>query len=79
MKMYGAADVQLHTFLLLALDRGEWSVSRSQPLYPWRKSPQCPLDRRLGGPQNWSKCGGKEKTSFHCPSQESNPTKQPVA
>jgi len=29
-------------------------------LYPWGKSPQYPLDRRLGGPQGQSGCGGKE-------------------
>jgi len=27
------------------------------------KSPQFPLDRRLGGPQSWSGCGGEEKNS----------------
>jgi len=27
------------------------------------KSPWCPLDRSLGGPQSWSGCGGEEKNS----------------
>jgi hypothetical protein len=30
-------------------------------LYPWGKSPRYPLDRRLGGPQNWSGWHGEEK------------------
>jgi hypothetical protein len=34
-----------------------------RPLYPQRKSPQHPLDRRLGGPQSRSGLGGKEKNS----------------
>jgi hypothetical protein len=29
MKTYGGVDVYLHTFLTLALDGSEWSVSRS--------------------------------------------------
>jgi len=32
-------------------------------LYPWGKSSWYPLDRRLGGPQNWSGHSGKEKNS----------------
>jgi len=34
-----------------------------QPLYPWGKNSQYPLDRRLGGPQNCSGCGDEEKNS----------------
>jgi hypothetical protein len=30
-------------------------------LYPQGKSPWYPLDRRLGGPQSRSGCGGEEK------------------
>jgi len=40
----------LHTFLTSALDGGEGSDSYSL----W-----YPLDRRLGGPQSWSGCGGE--------------------
>jgi len=29
-----------------------------RPLYPPGKEPQYPMDRRLGGPQSWSGCGG---------------------
>jgi len=32
-----------------------------QLLYPWRNSPWYSLDRRLGGPQSQSGCGGEEK------------------
>jgi len=35
-----------------------------QPLYPWGKRPQYPLERRLGELQRWSGHGGEEKTSL---------------
>jgi hypothetical protein len=38
-------------------------------LYSWGKSPGCPLDRRLGGPQSWSECCAEEKI---LPCQELN-------
>jgi len=41
-----------------------------QPLYLWGKRPWCPLDRRLGGPQSWSVCGGKEKEFLPLPGIE---------
>jgi hypothetical protein len=34
-----------------------------RPLYPQRKSPWYPLDRRLGGTQNRSGYGDEEKNS----------------
>jgi len=34
-----------------------------RPLYPQGKSPQYPLDKRLGGSQNHSGRGGEEKNS----------------
>jgi hypothetical protein len=37
----------------LAQDGGEWSASCPSHFIPWVKSPQYPLDRRLGGPQSW--------------------------
>jgi hypothetical protein len=37
---------------------------------PWRKSPWYPLNRRLGGLQNQSRCSGEEKKILH--SRESN-------
>jgi hypothetical protein len=48
------------------------------PLYPHRKSPWYPLDKRLGGPQLRSGRGGEEKNSQ--PLQGLGPpTVQPVA
>jgi len=35
----------------------------TQPLYPQGKSAQYLFERRLGGPQTWSGCGGEEKNS----------------
>jgi hypothetical protein len=39
---------------------------------PQGKSPCCPLDRRLGGPQSRSGRGGEEKNIFYS-CRESNP------
>jgi hypothetical protein len=45
-----------------------WVVSFTpQPLYPQGKSPRCPLDRRLGGPQSRSRRGDEEKNSQAAP------------
>jgi hypothetical protein len=57
--------------LTLALDGGEWSAS-----HPGRLC--YPLDRRLGGPQSWSGCGGEEKNTQPLPGLEP-PIIQPVA
>jgi hypothetical protein len=43
----------------------------AQLLYPQGKSPQYPLDRRLGGPQGQSGQGGEEKNPYAY--WESNP------
>jgi hypothetical protein len=48
-----------------------------RPFYPQRKSPWYPLDRRLGGPQSRSGCGGEEKNSQPLPVLEP-PIIQPV-
>jgi len=51
--------------------RWRWVVSfMPQLLYPWGKSPQYSLDRRLIGPQIQSWHSGKEKESYHCSCQE---------
>jgi hypothetical protein len=57
MKTHGLVALQIHIFLSLVEAGGEWP----QLLYPQGKSPQCPLDRRLGGPQSWSGWCRKEK------------------
>jgi hypothetical protein len=36
-----------------------------RPLYPQGKNPSYTLDRRPGGPQSSSGCGGEEKNSQH--------------
>jgi len=41
----------------------------------WGRSPQYPLDRRLGQTQSWSGSGGKQK--YPCPCQESKPNHSP--
>jgi hypothetical protein len=43
-----------------------------RPLYPQKKSPLYPLDRRLGRPQSRSRRGGEENNS-QPPPPESNP------
>jgi hypothetical protein len=63
-------EVQLHAFLTLVLDGGEWTVSRRGRFTPRAKSPRYPLDRRLGGPHSLSGCGGEEKNPCFC--RESN-------
>jgi hypothetical protein len=42
------------------LDRSA-TATGPRPLYPRGKSPQYPLDRRLGGPQSRSERRGEEK------------------
>jgi len=62
MKTYWGGDI-MQRILALGTRRG-WEVSfMPQPLYPWGKSLQYPLDRRLGGPQSWSGQSGEEKHS----------------
>jgi hypothetical protein len=54
--------------------RGRWSVIfMPQMLYLGGKSPQYPLDRRLGGPQNRSHYADKEK-EISAPCQELSPS-----
>jgi hypothetical protein len=65
MKIYGGVEMELS---------GQF---HSWPLYPWGRSPQYPLDRRLGGPHGWSVRYGKKKISR--PFWESNPGLQPIA
>jgi hypothetical protein len=39
MKAYGVVDVQIHVFLIWALIRGEWSVSRPSRFTPGERAP----------------------------------------
>jgi hypothetical protein len=58
-----------------------WVVSFTpRPLYPRGKSPWFPLDKRLGGPQNWSGRLGEEKILDRIGAQNSNSSViQPIA
>jgi hypothetical protein len=73
MKKYWGVEVQLHAFLISALDGSVWSVSCPGRFSP-RKDPRYTLDGRLDGPQTPSGRGGEEKKrSPNCPWQVSNP------
>jgi hypothetical protein len=54
MKAYWGVEVQLHAFLTLALDEGEWSSSQAGCFNSRGNCPRYPLDRRLGGSQSRS-------------------------
>jgi hypothetical protein len=43
-----------YSFLISALDGGEWSASRPLRALPLGMDSRYPLDRRLIGPQSWS-------------------------
>jgi hypothetical protein len=49
----GGVVVQLYPFLTSALDVGDWTTSRPGR-FTLKKEPQCPLNKRLGGPQSRS-------------------------
>jgi hypothetical protein len=50
----------------------------ARPLYPQRKSPWYPLDRKLGGPQSRSGRGGEEKNSQPPPVTEPQNSDRPA-
>jgi hypothetical protein len=53
MEAHEGAEVWLHTFLIPALDEVRVNFT-TRPLCPQGKSPQYPLSRKLGWPQNRS-------------------------
>jgi len=61
----------------LALNGGEWSASHPGHS-SWGKSPWHPLDR-LGGPQSWPGCSGRQKEFLHSPAGNKTLVVQPVA
>jgi hypothetical protein len=64
----------------LTLDESEWSASRPSRYILLEKSPRCPLDRRLGGPQSRSGPCGVEKNFLPLSWIERRPSSlQPVA
>lgn len=54
-KAYHGRKIQLHSFVTLALDGGEWSASLPGHC-------QYTLSRQLGGPQNQSRCSEEDKS-----------------
>jgi hypothetical protein len=62
-------------FLTSALDEGEQLASSSDIFTPRISPPphQYSLERKQGGPQNWSGGGGEEGKSHHCRCLELNP------
>jgi hypothetical protein len=58
-------------FLKSTLDEGEWSASHRCRFIPGEQPPQCPLSRRLGGPQGRSRLYGEYK--YFCSYSELNP------
>jgi hypothetical protein len=78
MKAYRESGCTAPHILVLGT-RWRWMVSFTpRPLYPRRKSPWYPSDRRIGGAQNRSGRGGEEKNSQPLPGLEP-PIVQPVA
>jgi len=59
-------EVQLRKVLASALLAGEWSTTRATALCRW-KSSQYSLNRRLGGPKNWSARSGEEEKLLSLP------------
>jgi hypothetical protein len=64
MKRHGEMEVQLHAFLTLAPDEGEWPASRPCRFLPGIKAPWYPFVKKLGGPQSRSGCGGKKRIIY---------------
>jgi len=62
----------------LALDGCKWSALSPSQFTPKERTPQYPLDRRLGGTQSWSDYGSKEK-KFPAPAGNQTPIIQPIA
>jgi hypothetical protein len=73
MRTCRGVEIQLHAFLTSALVRGEW------PALPPGRSPRCPWDITLGGPQNRYGRDGEEKNPFRAPAGNRIPVVQPVA
>jgi hypothetical protein len=69
--VWGSGCIEPHFLYLGTIWR--WVVSFThRPLYPREKSYQCPLDRRLGGPQ--SRSGRRWENSWHYQDSKSDPS-----
>jgi hypothetical protein len=64
MKTRGGMEVQLHTFLISALDGGWVTNVMPRPLYSREKSLLYPRNRGLVGPHSRSGSGAEEKNSL---------------
>jgi len=64
MNVFGQVEVQLHTFLTIALDRGEWSALCPSYFNPRERT--LITHRRVSEPQNRAGYGGKERKSLPC-------------
>jgi hypothetical protein len=62
MKTYGTVDALIDVFLTSTLVGGECSDLCPGSFISRGKSPRCPLDSRLGGPQKRSDRRGEERT-----------------
>jgi hypothetical protein len=60
-------EVHLNAFITSVVDGSEWSASLSSRFISLRKSPQCSLDNRLGGPQSRSGSCGVQNNLFLLP------------
>jgi hypothetical protein len=78
MKTYGGVEVQLHAFLTLALDGGEWLASCPSSSI-LGKSPGIHLTESWVGPRNRMDTMAKRKKLFIAPARNQTPVVQPVA
>jgi hypothetical protein len=69
MKTYGVMEVQLHSFLTLVLDGGEWLASQPGRFTPKERTPGTHCKGGWMGPESRFGCDGEEKNSRHCPCQ----------
>ena len=63
MKAQGRVEVYLSSFLTSALDGGVWSTP-CPGRFTFAKVTQCPLYRRLGGPQDWPGLRGRPRNRW---------------
>jgi hypothetical protein len=61
MKSYGGVEMQLHAFLTLVLDGGEWSASRPGRFTRRERASDTHWIGGWGGPRRLSGRGGEEK------------------
>jgi hypothetical protein len=75
---WGKRRYSSYSFSTSALDRCEWSASRTGRVLPRRKNPRYALYRRLGGPQNRSGHRGYRKNLLPLPGIEPRSPGRPI-